>query len=61
MGTQEIKKIIQRSLENHLVQAIIRVNFATVTAFRFMATNDSYSNFLFHTVLQLSAQQVEVK
>lgn len=45
----------------YLVQAIIGVNFATVAAGTFMATNNSYRNTLLHTILQLNAEQTAIK
>lgn len=43
----------------YLVQAIISVNFATVTTFTFMAANYSNRYILFHTILQLGEEHVK--
>jgi hypothetical protein len=46
---------------NYLVQAIIGVNFATVAASTFVASNNSHRNTLLHTILQLNAEQAVIE
>ena len=48
-------------LKMYLVQAIIGVNFATVAASTFMASNNSHRNTLLHTILQLNAEQAVIE
>lgn len=55
-----MKRVIQKVLGNHLVQSIIRVNFTSVTASRFMATNDSNRHTLLHTVLQIESSATKI-
>lgn len=54
----EEKHIWVRFSKNYLVQAIVCVYFTSVTAWRFVTTNDSNRHTLLGTILQLSLKHV---